>query len=707
MPEYEIFNYDNLADKEDITDSFSELAETYYNGFKSDREQWEDVWEVADYMRKAAINRTVNATEDSKGMDLPSDDNRSQTGSTMFYRYINQFAALGYSIQSSAEEPFQFAPLVNFSVDNSPGEAKDLAKQKSVLSKWIRQRDGFDAKSIEFWDQLGTYGNVPIMIHQEYEEGTRKRRIPKYETVIDDMGHPTNTITDYEEKEDTFIVKNYPSFTVLSNDNVYMDPYIGNVQSQNCVVLASVRSKGDIGKDAQAGNFDEKQFEKLDKNMAWDGSAGSEFRQKKLENADLEFNPSSSEHQFLQWDVYMRAPISGSSWKEDEIPELYWGTFIGNTLKEAICMRLIRNPDPDDEIPMAMVHVNPDDSNMLYHLSPAEIIRSNYSVECTLKNLALDNMGLVCNPPLMAVEGMHSITDFEYKKGQLWNVMTLDAVKEFQTRDITQNINALLDYIKNDSFTALNLDKVMAGESQGARTSASEAISINRNSMQPHLVQTKYILEQFLGFYARKSISYMTYFAHPDQILHITDEPQIPEINPSELHGEFDVIISIVDDYEESALKQQFIAEAIRIIGSSPALMESQTHRIDVGEMLKEWFQFAHFDASKIIQPLSNSDAESVAKNENIAMIMNGQYVEPNPNENKPVHLSIHKADEVRYQGLEEEYPGIALLKQHIAATEQGAEQAGVNNLPTGTGNATEGQAVGNQMAGALGGGVM
>ena len=705
MAEYELFDYENLADKEDLTKEFSSLAEDYYNNFASDREQWEDIWEVADYMRKAAINRAVNATEATKGMDLPTDDNRSQTGSTMFYRYINQFSSLGYSIQNSSDEPFRFTPLVNFSLDFSAAEAQEIANQQSILSRWIRHRDKFEQKSIEFWDQLGTYGNVPIMMHQEYEEGVRIRRVPKYETVMDEAGNPTNKVTGYDDEEDTFITKNYPSLTVLSNDNVYMDPYIGTVQAQNCVVLTSVRSKGEIGKEVTSGNFDEAMYEKLDKTMAWDGSSSSEFRKKKLENADLTFNPSSSEHQFLQWDVYMLAPIEGTAWKEDEIPKLYWGTFIGNTLKEAVCMRLIRNPDPDDEIPIEMVHVNPDDADTLYHLAPSEIIRSNYSVECTLKNLALDNMGLVCNPPLMAVEGMHNILDFEYKKGQLWPVLSLDAIKEFQTRDITQNVNALLDYIKADSYSALNLDKVMTGEGQGSRTSASEAISINKNSMQPHLVQAKYILEQFLGFYARKSISYMTYFAHPDQILHITDEPPYPSINPSELHGEFDVIISIVDDYEESTLKQQFITEAIRVIGSSPQLLESTTHKVDVGEMLKEWFQFAHFDASKIILPVDNADAVSVARQENLAMIQNGTYVEPKEGENKAVHIATHRSELIRYQGLEEEYPGIELVKQHVTATEFMMQQSGVNNLQAPSGNTTEGQAVGNQMAGALGGG--
>ena len=58
----------DFAENEDITTEAVKAAQAFFEKFDTQRTEFEEVWQVADYMVKAAQNRTLNSTEMAKGV---------------------------------------------------------------------------------------------------------------------------------------------------------------------------------------------------------------------------------------------------------------------------------------------------------------------------------------------------------------------------------------------------------------------------------------------------------------------------------------------------------------------------------------------------------------------------------------------------------------------------------------------------------------
>ena len=696
-----------LIENEELVGSAKKAIGEHLDKFKVQRKDYEDIWEVANYMRSAAQNRSLNLTERKKGVNTQNgtDSEQAQTGSTLFHRVVSQGAAQGYSIQTSMDAPFKYKPVINDGVLMSGKDGSAMADQWNCVAKWTMKQDNFDSKSIDFWTNLKTYGNLPVMIHQQQEYGIRTVRQPVYETSAG-MEGPVSRVVDYTEVEEEYMVKNYPSLTVLAIDSMYADLNIGSIQGQDCVVIASLHNKSYFYAGVRSGYYDAAKVESISKKHRWDGTTEADARTKRYANSSDVTHPETATDQYLTYDVFHRSPIDGDKWDEEAEQELYWYTLVGNTITggddSCVCIRLDRNEDPDDEIPIEIIHANPGENDRLYHVADAEIVRSNYSVECTLKNLAIDNSALANRPPLKILEGAVRGTDFTVRPNKTFVVDMADAVQEFTIRDISLQTVQLLEYIQSDTKQALALDNPMMGESFGARTSATEASNVNKNSMQPHLMAIKYVLDQLFLFYGRKMRSYWRRYAEPGQVLAISDEAQFPIVYPEKLYGEFDVDVNIVDRYSRDMVAEQKLQDAIRLVAEVPSL--EQYH--DMPALLTEFYKQRNMDFAKFVKQPANADATEIAHQENIAMMQSGQNVNVRPGENKQIHLAEHKGERVRYKGLEQEYPNVTILDQHIAETEQAVQQEkqGSNGSPqAASGNKTEGQAQGNEIAGALG----
>ena len=699
---------------EELVRKYTAEANRHYTRFYSQRRMNEIMWKVADYMYKGAQNRSITKYEEQKGAnleDFPGNPSTevAQSGSTLFHRQVRQLAAQGASVQFSRDVPFKYEPIINDDNPETYEKGESMAGQLNVLAKWTMKHDKFNKKSIEFWHQIFKLGNVPIIAEQVIKKGVRKVREP----IVQPMQNPatgeiTSQVVGYNEFDQEFTVENHPSIRILPVETLYADMYIGNIQGQNCLVIPSLKNYSELLDGVRAGYYDSNNVislagEEMVGKYRWDGVSGEPLTRFKLANNEAIAGDSYT-GQFLVWDVFMRSPIQDGTWDVKTMPEIWWGTFVGNQIVNSLCVRLEKSTDPDGEFPIEMIHCLPDDPDILYHVAPAQIIRSNYSVECTLKNQAIDNCTLVNRPPLKIIEGQTRGKNFEFTPGKIFMVESQQAIEEFAIRDTTQITTNFLNYIRDDTMSALATDKPFMGESFGARTSATEASNTYKNSVQPHMISIRYILEQYLGFYAKKLKSYWQAYSDPTQVVRITGEQPHSVIRPNEIYGEFDVEVDIVDEFEDDVVESQKINEAIRTFGQNPAFMQV----IDAAELARAWFKRYKFDYGKIVTGRVDKDAEVIARNENVTL-MAGQYVRPQPNQNHNVHLSEHKGERLRYNGLEEQKPQVALLDQHIAETEfmvqqQEAMAAQAQSQQQGqSGNQTAGQASGNQHAGAMG----
>lgn len=657
----------NLAENADIAIQFQQVAQSAYEQNKSMREQFEDTWKVADYMNKCAQNRTLNSTEKSQGANL-ADDSRANLGSTMFHRQVAQMASTGVSVELSRPAPWKYESIYSAGVHNSMEEGEAEANQQNSLTRYTMKHDRYKKKATDFWFALCKYGNLPLMIEWKFVVKAVPIVEPSYETLIDnETGEETvvQTGTNIVVKE--MVVAAHPTQTNINISQLYADPYIGDLQDQTSVVVLSLVHKADILNDVNNGLYSQKMYDELNEDQIWDGTTGADFKKEMLANLNLGYDENSVSDIYLKWGIYHRIPVDGKNWDDKKsVPVWHLGVVIGNDISSGKLMTLIRNPDPDDQVPIIMVNMYPDDADLLYHVAPADVIRSNYSTECTLKEMAVDNMGLVNTPPLKVIDGMHMVKDFTFKKNALWHMYDQSAVEQMTVRDNTQSTIGLLEYIQQDQRMALSTDKNQLGESYGARTTATEAGYINSQTQQPNLVWISYVIDQKCEFMARKYLSFWKTYGSPQIIQQITDMPLIPDVYPVDFKGEFNIEINIVDEYKDDITSSNVIRDVIRMVAQSPQLLKSATHEVDIGELMKDVFFKSGLNGDKYIKTPQDGDAGRMAEFENIAMLQNGEQVEVHPDDNDVVHIRKHEGALLQWSGIEDQNPNIEDMKMHI-----------------------------------------
>ena len=702
-----------LVKNEEVVASTLDKGQRFLEKYRAQRSPYETIWEICDYMKNAAQNRTIYSAEKDEGANLDEDMEQANTGSTLFKRQISQLSAQGYAVQSSRDMPFKYVPLSTKRDYWSPEEAKAQADQRNILARWTMKQDDVDVKSIEFWDSVATYGNIPVMVCQLREKADVKTAQPIYEPRMKPDGSVSVMTVGYEDVIEEKITKNFPSLKIFPPDSVYADLTIGNLRTQECIIIVSKATRGDLLSGVRAGMYDGDAVKELIGGEGgpgkYEGGSATDVAKERLANRGIDTDPVAAAEQYYMFDILMRCPIEGNKWDEESTAnDIYWITVAGqkDQISGGTCIRFDGNPDPDDKMPMEMMHYYPDSPDVLYHVSPAQIVRSNYSVECTLKNLAIDNAALRARPPMKLLAGMVSSTDNSYKiiPNQLFMCeRSLADIELMEIPDNTAILVEMLNYISDDTQRALVTDRPFMGESFGARTSATEADNIMKSSLQPHLMGIKYVLKQFLGFYARKISRHWDVYAEPGQKIAITDSVEYPIITPFNLYGEFDIEIDVVDEFENDVVANQRIDETIKLIATVPALAAS----CDMTKLLVEWAKLRKVDYTRFVRPPQDSDADDVAHNENILMLQ-GMFdmVRVTPNQNHDIHIPIHEGMRIQYRGQEEQHPEMDFVDQHIEEhkmQQRQAEQPQAGTPPAGSGNETPGEVQGNQMAAAMG----
>jgi hypothetical protein len=621
---------------EESVSKFLALCNTDYDRFKTDRESLgiEETMELADGMWRCMQNSTLADAEREASSGAP--ENRASVGSVRFFRTVSQKASLGYSVSSSVEVPFNYRPRANQNIWGSDMDGQGMASVHNALARYAWRQGGCDRKMYEFWHQIHKYCNVPVQIR--WKE-TQKRMLIKdqesgkreYKEVITDI---------------------FPEFRSLHWSMLYADVYTPNIKDQNCVIVLSVVPWTDLQNGAKLKWYDEDVLKEMKENRTkyrWDGNEGSAFRKEQSTNAGSgSYSPGDSDL-YLVWDIYRWMPIKNGKFEDAEDYQLYWCTAVGNSLTQAKLLRADTDFDPDGEIPIEMIRAIPDDNDLLYSMSWAQVIRTAYSIESTLWEQAIDNIAGV-NNPVMLYNSMKFNTkpgNFLYQPGAKWDVNDIEgAIKEFAPRDTTSTTTQLIALIQGEQGVGTSMNSNMMGQEYGGRTSASEGIAINRFSQQPNLAETSYILNQLTALLAKKFKSYFQAFGNPRMLHMIADEEmnhQLPvEAEDSNLllYGDFDIETDIADQFVEDYVAAGQEIQLIQTMASNPILLESKTHKVDVGEWLTGILRrLKVHNASSIIRPVTNIDARLRQRDEIRVMIETKQFIQPQEGEDHNAHI--------------------------------------------------------------------
>lgn len=693
-----------LIERKDLVDKAMAAIKSYYSRYTADRGDMEKLWNDIDYMWKCAKNSAKRDAKTNQNDANRESTTHAQTGSTLFYKQTTRLATQTLSVLFGKPEPFRYRPLHSGGAFLKEEEGRAMAEQHNALAGWNHLQDGFEQKVIDGITLLNKYGNLPIAKMWKRKMGARWVKRPIRGELTPDGELPQ--IAGYDLTRHEFPVENHLSLQFWPNENFYADRHIGTIQAQNCVMARSLSNLCAFYDGARAGIYDN--VEKLKPDLLYRGEYETTLHAERQENVGLNAGDDTQTGQFEQWDVWIRLPIDEETqtWDESKnYPRIYWLTLVG-TLRggEPVCVRFDRNPDPNDEIPWEMLHQFPDDSDSLYHLSSAQIVQSNYDELTTAKNQAIDNRTLHNRKPLKAVYGEIYSENLKFEQNNVIYVERMDSLGEFTLADITGTIMSNIDYLEQDSNRALNTDRPIEGMPLGQRTSASEAVNVYEQAKMPHLITARYQLNQLLKFYGNAIPAYWHLFALPGQIVEISGETERREIKADTLWGDYEVVVDVVEEAANDAVRQQSIDFALQNFSQNPAF----ARHMDFPELLKEWFITKKWsNAARFVKNPTDFDAQRVARMEQEIMVEteNPVYIEPSPTENKAAHLKEHKMYLAQFDHIENadvQYPGLVYMRQHTQMTEMGLQndamqqQAPQAQMPQAD---TAGQMQGNQLA--------
>ena len=486
------------------------------------------------------------------------------------------------------------------------------------------------------------------------------------------VNEETGVIEDTQSTTIELMTKNHADLKLIPPMATRFDPTIDTVEGQECFTVCELIGLNEIVNYVKLGYWDEEQFKQLVGVHRWDGFSGNLGLDEERDNMGIDDSTNSMTGKFLHWRSWVNLPLdeNGKIDEETTVPERYVVDFIGNAIDNSICMRIEKNDDPDNEIPVQVIHDYPDERGKFFHISKGHVLKNNYAVETTTVNQMIDNVSLALNPA--TIERKNSVVKRPSSLGRsaryiVRNDVNAD-IREFQIADRTQTSQMLLNYIREDSKMAIHTDPAQMGEGLGARATATEASGVMKLSAAPSVMNAKYITKQTFSWIGKKMQSYWKAYSRPQQIIQITDSNNnIYDLMPSMIYANFDTKVDVVDKIVDDIIEENKISQDLKLVAENQ-MIGSMT---DIRALLDEYFIRRY---KKTFTANDNDyDAKDAAYRE-VNQLLNGQTVTAEQGQNHRVHLEVKRAERLRYRGLEDEMPQLQLLDNNI---EQHAQMAG------------------------------
>lgn len=665
----------NYVDVEGVVRPVQDLVNQHVTDQEGLLAQFHDEIKYYDYMFRCG------RSADQKASNTPMktvEDPRSDVGASMFFRQIMQSAAKTFSLQHGRDVFFKYVPVSTAGVPYSAEDGRMQAEQLNTLAKWNLDQDKFESRILAPIDMMiPRDGLAFLLINWMRKKEKREFIIP---APIDEKtgkaGEPTKV-------ELELLIDNRASFSIISPFSVRLDPYIDSIQKQECFTITDLIGLSDVISLVKQGYWSDEAFKKLTASNRWNGVAGNLAKADEATNAGLSDETSANTGKYLLWRSWINLPIDdkGSLDEKTVIPQRFICDFLGNKISEAVCMRIERNDDPDDEIPVEAIHDYPDSPDRFFHISKGHVLKNCYAVETTTVNQMVDGISLSLSPPTVEKKG--SIVSTSRKYGRSSRIIVRnnvnDDIKEFPIGDHSQTALMLLNYIKDDAKMAVATDPAQMGEGLGARASATEASGVMKLSAAPSVMNAKYITSQLFSFVGRKMASYWKQFSIPEQVIQITDsESPIQDIRPSQIYAQFDVRVDVVDEVVDDIVEENKLSQDLALFSKDQNLGSM----VDLKGLLEEYF------IRRYKKPFTSNevdfDAKAVASRENELMMREGKPAKVEPTQNHRVHLDAHRAERLRYKGLEQDdrFKQVELIDKHILEHEAAMGSKGGGQQP-------------------------
>jgi len=561
-------------------------------------------------------------------------EGKSNIGSLVFHRQVNTLAGMLGAVIYGSDRLWEYTDIETDTSDIARQTGLATAKQMNALAQYVAKLDGLLEKLIEFTVGIFKWSNVFALI----TVNRKTRRV----ATLKGLGNDLVPRFSYTERQEI----PYPSVEFPYPASVYADACIKNIQDQSCVVVLTPTTR--VALHGERKYFDKELYEKVRwENVAWDGALGA--------NPDSNVGSGLDTSSVLRWDAYVHVPMTGNEIDDDNGEDtLLWVTAVGNSPQDIVPIRVVKDFDPDGEIPLQIVRAVPDMSPNLYHPFLSDILLPVYAARCAIANAMIDHDALLVDPPLEILRSAGA-REFTYKPGSKWVVDAHGAVRPVDVPGNPLVSLQLANLLEDDMKRALATDPSKMGEYAGARTTAIEIMRVTAATDAAVAIRNSYILSQLLPWLARKYVSYIRQYMPIEVVNGILGEmlyapPQAKYI------GEYDVQVNIVSQHMDDQMRKMMGRELLAMIASNPLLLRSKSHEVDVAKLLKQVLNDARFNTSEIVLDKSSEpEAEMNARNKIQLMLVTGVYQPPQDGEDWAVHARVAKSEVVRWRGISPE----------------------------------------------------
>ncbi len=690
---------DSDTEQNDLCLKVKGLAQLYLERFRNQRQSaggWDERVKNADRMFRCGLNTAKNqAAQSTKTL--------ANTASTVFFRACQKIHANLHSMIFSQDLPVHYKPVSYSITPDKLEEGKRMAEYYNALLYWTMRADNFELKCFDSFWELVKVANQPFSVTWLSVKKKIRERHPKR--------NADGTISGWEWVEVERVMADRPVLTAIDNRDFYADIQLdpetmdgtSGFEDHAAVLHLQRMTIDDLMVMHDAGEIANLNTIKTDALSQWD--ANNQQWTDRMDNMGMGQSETVSTNLYNVWNCWMMLPIDEKGkWDTTKnLPVRYWVQIVGSPdPSDGTVIRIERNPYPEDMLPFYMVHTFPDNTG-LYHLGVDQLIYSTYNELTTCKNQLIDNKTMRNRAPMIGLWGSVRSKDLTYDKNKILWVDRLDALTPVKTDDTTGTTSQTLQYLEDDTKETLGSSRSFEGQPLGSRTSSQEAGNIYQQAMKPSLAQYRYIASQVLLPYARRVKALWNANARSDMIIEVTGYPIQEPVKPSELWGDYDVEVTVIDEFENTVTQRQNDIQFLQVVGPSP-----MAQKIDWDDFTRKYLDRAGYKDVKLVG-VSDVDAQRVARLENVAIVNQGVFDQPQQGENHATHIPIHEAyrDQARLIADDAIKEGVNRLEIHIQAHKALQQQAAPQmapGLPGGTPAGNPGEAAQMQLGAMMGG---
>ena len=687
-PDY-IEPLNNLAKDEELAKNVRGWASRHIENFKSQAQRTKycdtgGTMDVADRMWWAALR--------AKTFSAQTRDSLSDVTSTVFLRTVRTIAAGETLIFFPGDDmSAEYTPEIN-TTEYSIEQGKNIAEQQNMLEQFTFDEDKREEKIRETILWTDVYANLCVGIEWDHQTAKRKERVPDPEAGVDERGMPRKYVFDEAERT----VSDWPTFSWTDMKDVFFDASIPELENQRVYGIrgkVSYETLAEWQRDGRITNLD-----KINASQLYSGDNDDDVLNDRMTNAG-ETATQDRNGLFEIWDVWAKLPIKESARKGKsngkgkidlkEIPDWFWCTYIGDiSMGGAICVRLVRNPYHHRRCPHKLIHSHRDNKGA-FHRGYASVLEPQYWQATANINQANNNVTLVNEAPWI-VDGPVLTRNLKFRANKIIQVGRGVKFEQADVRDATGITMAMADRVERDFERTTGADRPILGEPLGSRASATEAKQTLDQANMPLDDKAGYVANQLFPWMLEMDAALWRQYGDPETVIRVTGTNQIHEINPTTLWGPIRTKVTAITRFKNNVIRRQ---ELNSFIQNAYTMAEKDMDEVGRKQFWRDTFRLFGFDKAQVYFPLHGSyDATSRAKQAGYMMLVSGQWVEPQPQENHRAWLTVLEPMAQEYALLPDDVrnpENQRMIQQHMQIrrtfeAQNNAEQQGQGQLGAG-----------------------